>query len=575
MYCSKCGCEISENATFCGNCGNQIKKDIKPKKEFGLPKNFETILNFDFKKVLNKIIAYFTHFYVDYDSKLFKFATLIFLAMGIGAPLYVLIISFLRLDIYSLFPGASTVFEFLLYAVLFGIFAIPILKSKSKETIKKSNFLRIFWIVTFVLNVAVFFAGIKLYQYILYPNFASRIIEMLAIISTVLLLYKNKPKYPIVLVLSVLSFALSKSEFWFINLDIGLYKIWKTWDYLIKIFKMSSLGYIALSLILFVLVYVFPRKLSKWLVYVPSLLIISLRIIDLVKNFSFDDTIRLVIDICLVILVILFALSCSRAIEYKYTVENLEKSKKSVLKVSIVSVSTILIITVTYLLVSAIVCSKQINSGISKWKNQITEATLNSSEQWNSMNNDIFKYSSTKLVSQFVDEYNLYSTLEENRLTMERISICYSAYKSGNVNDEIIKDYSYINVDDSWSDDSILSVYYDKYLEMQPKIENVSVSARVDVDKGQIKVTVSNKNKMPITKCTVDCKFTIGFVESGYYTNNTEYGRGTKTITVENIDGNSEKTETISFNPDDYYESYGSYIIAFLMDKSASIISIE
>ena len=109
---------------------------------------------------------------------------------------------------------------------------------------------------------------------------------------------------------------------------------------------------------------------------------------------------------------------------------------------------------------------------------------------------------------------------------------------------------------------------------MQPDIGNVFVDAMVDVDEGKIEVKVSNKNKMPISKCTVECKFTILFVKAGYYSSN-EYGRGTKTITVKDIAGNSEKTETIFFDPDDYYNSYSSYIAAFLRDKSARVISIS
>ena len=79
---------------------------------------------------------------------------------------------------------------------------------------------------------------------------------------------------------------------------------------------------------------------------------------------------------------------------------------------------------------------------------------------------------------------------------------------------------------------------------------------------------------MPISKCTVDCNFTILFIESGSYSSN-EYGRGSKTIEVLDIAGKAEKTETITFNPDDYYDSYGSYLIATLMDKTVTLVSIE
>ena len=79
---------------------------------------------------------------------------------------------------------------------------------------------------------------------------------------------------------------------------------------------------------------------------------------------------------------------------------------------------------------------------------------------------------------------------------------------------------------------------------------------------------------MPISECGVDCKFTILFVEPGTYSDN-EYGRGSKTIVIEDIGGSSKKTKIISFNPDEYYDSYGSYIAAFLFEKSVNVAYIK
>ena len=120
----------------------------------------------------------------------------------------------------------------------------------------------------------------------------------------------------------------------------------------------------------------------------------------------------------------------------------------------------------------------------------------------------------------------------------------------------------------------MLSSYYKKYKAMQPSTENVSVTGAVDINNGEIRVTVENDNKMPISKCTAECSFTIMFIEPGSYSNQ-EYGRGTKTIEIEDIPGNDSKTETITFNADDYYDSYGSYITAFVWQKNTSITSIE
>ncbi len=565
-FCPNCGNEIGEGAEFCGNCGNKINRTAKANKPL------EIIGKIDFKGVLKAIKEYFLHFYVDYNSKLFKYAMIIFLAIGIGEPLFGAVSDILPFSISDLFTGAYSVFKFLMCGLLFGVFSILILKSKSKTTVKKSNFLMIFWIVSVALNFLVFLTESELYQYVLFSNYADNIIELLLVVSSAALIFKNKQKSPIVLIISALSFALSRSYMSTIKLYVGWYKIWKTNDYLIDV--LDSLRYIILVAVLFLLVYIIPRKVSKWLVYIPALAVIVVRFISLVDYFSFESIPEFIIDVCIIVMLVLFALSCSRKVEYDYIIETKQDAKKSALKVGIISASSLAGIVVTYLLVSAIVCSVQINKGIEKWKSMIVNAQLSSNAQWDLVSEDIFKYRCTKFVSQFVDEYSFYETLKENRLSMKRISVCYSEYQSGTVDDDIVEEYSYINVDESWENDSILSKYYSKYLEMQPDIDDVDADAYINVNGGEITVTVYNNNKMPISKCTVECDFTILFIEAGYYSD-MEYGRGSEIIEVENIGGGSKVSKTISFNPDEYYDGYGSYMMASLYEKGVGVISIE
>ena len=111
-------------------------------------------------------------------------------------------------------------------------------------------------------------------------------------------------------------------------------------------------------------------------------------------------------------------------------------------------------------------------------------------------------------------------------------------------------------------------------MQMKPDINNVSATGYIDVSKRKIEITVTNKNIMPISKCKINCTFTLLFVKSGTYSS-TEYGRGTKTIEINDIAGNSEINESVSFNPDDYYDSYGSYITAIVTEKRVTIDSIE
>ncbi len=570
MYCSNCGSKVNESENFCGNCGHQIASAQTPNKTLG------NIKNVDFKKTLYTLKEYFLNFRVDYESKTFKFAMLLLLSIGVGEPLYSIVP--LPTNVLTLFPGASTVYSFVLCALLFAIFAIFLLKSKNKQTGKRSDFLIIFWIVALVLNLLVFLASFNLYEYVLFSSYVSNGITILVSVCIVLLLCKNKPQSPVYLLLSALSFAFSNTSLWILKSDISLYNILKslnsdeTAKYFMEIISESK--YILLVLLVFLLAYIIPRKISKWLICVPTLSVIVLNFIDLVKNFSFTAVLDFIIEIGISVVFALFALSCSRETKQSDIVEAKENRRKSVLKIGILSVSVTAVIVIAGLLSSALVCSSQINSGIAKWKSDIVAGKLTDSNDWDSMNKDVFKYSCAKFAAPFVDEYSFYTTLKENRYTMKNISTCYTAYQNNRVTDDIVDTFSNISADETWANNSILSVYHKKYLEMQPVTEKITVRASVSVDHGKIEITVRNDNVMPISKCTVDCDFTILFIEASTYSDN-EYGRGTKTIVIEDINGKSEKTQTVSFDPDDYYDGYGSYILATLWDKSISAISIE
>ena len=570
-YCPKCGKEISDSAIFCGNCGKQInritEKDKHSKKIF-----YE---DFDFKCTLSKIKEYFIHFYVDFNSKFFNFALVLFLALGMGKSIYSLVYKALPQKAFELFSGAQKLYELLICSLLFGVFSVLIPKIKSKQNIRKSNFLIIIWIVMIGLNFLNFLAGYELYDYVLFDEYAEIIIKLLTVVFTALLLYKNKPRNPIFIIISSFSFALSISSISNIQMSINFYNIDKHLglDSADTIFYVIyCLRYIILVAVLFLLVYLIPRKISKWLVFFSSLSVIVLSVIEeVINNSAFIYIIlNLILETGIVAMFVLFALSCSRKIEY--IIENKVIAQICALKIGIISTSSIAIIVIAYLLISAIVCSMQINSGIKKWKTEIINGELTDSDQWNLMEEDIFKYTCDKFVSSFVYDYSFYKTLKEERRSMKRISLCYSAYKNGNV--DVVQEYSWMSVDESWANNSVLSSYYKKYKEMQPNIENVSVQAKVDVKNGEIEITVTNNNLMPISKCTVQCSFTILYIEPGMYSSN-EYGRGTKTIVIEDIDGCAKKTETIFFDPDDYYDSYGSYMMASVVDNSARVIDIE
>lgn len=545
-YCPNCGNEINENAAYCGNCGKHLNGENQNKAKSELVKSGVTNNSYG-SKIAARVKKYLLNYYIDYNSLAFAFAMIMFLTVGIGGPLYSIIYGLLPSNTIVLSSMPFSVYRLIIYVVLFVVFALLILKLKDNKTIKKSNSIRVFWLVTLILNILVYIAGASLYDYIFYSNFAQQIIKLLTVVSTVLLLYKNKPKYPIVLFTSALSFALIENGLSWFRTNLLLYKIYHTFDSFIDLFSTYSLGYILLTVVLFGITYFIPKKASKWLVIVPSIIVFIPALVNLFGIYSFKGIIHELINIiniiCIIVVLILFALSSSRKIKYDYIIVNKEKSKKSVVMVGVVSLISAAFITLSYLLISAGISTAYINNAIEKWNNKLTNGYILSVNEWNELNSDIFNpYYPSKIASHFIDKHYIYETLEDYRYSniFKNISECYTAYKSGVVDEDVANKYSKININESWADNPILSPYYKVYLEMKPDIKNVFASAQIYISAGKIYVTIENRNNMPISKCTVTCNFTIGFIESGYYSG-IEYGRGTKTITIENISGKDKK----------------------------------
>ena len=122
-FCPNCGNEINDDALFCGNCGNKTQNEAK------LNSSFKIGANLDFKRLINAMKDYFLNFYVDYNSKIFKFAMILFMAVGIGQPLYATVSIFLPENTFNLLPGASAVLKFLICFLLFAVFCVFILIS--------------------------------------------------------------------------------------------------------------------------------------------------------------------------------------------------------------------------------------------------------------------------------------------------------------------------------------------------------------------------------------------------------------------------------------------------------------
>ena len=166
-YCPNCGNEINENAAYCGNCGKHLNGENQNKAKSVLVKSGVTS-NSDGSKITARVKKYLLNYYIDYNSLAFTFAMIMLLTVGIGGPLYSIIYSLLPSNTIVLLSMPFSVYRLIIYVVLFLVFALLVLKLKDNKIIKKSNFIRVFWLVTLILNILVYIAGASLDDYILY-----------------------------------------------------------------------------------------------------------------------------------------------------------------------------------------------------------------------------------------------------------------------------------------------------------------------------------------------------------------------------------------------------------------------
>ena len=250
---------------------------------------------------------------------------------------------------------------------------------------------------------------------------------------------------------------------------------------------------------------------------------------------------------------------------------------------SIISVATAFVLILSGLIVSGAVTASYINKNIEQWTAfaKVGHSHNATQEHWDNFTSSIGKSDDLLLTKNFIswDDYENYELINENYSTMENIAICYKAY-SGNyfrdpLDDEIVSDIKSAGyrIDEDWQNNDILVGYYELYQEMQPSIDNVSVDVTINTNSDKIIVTVTNKNKLPLSSCTIDCDFTLLFVTDSSYSRN-EYCDGSRTITVEDIPANETKKIEIPFDPDAIYDGYDHYYFYSLWESDAEIVSI-
>lgn len=619
MFCSNCGKQINDGAAFCANCGQKVgvQNNIQPNvinqpvayNQQPTQKKQVQVLD-KAKGVFEKIKKFrLPRMNVDYSSKAFKFAMIILLSLELGD-----FITYL-LPLYS-----NSINRYLCYTIelavkilLFGIFTaaafLPLLKkARVAYRQKRSNVIAVLWGTLIIAKIVVVILSATMSDYKITNCFSNpmliiNIVNIALVITTLLYLFKNRTKNILMPIISILVWQLYADGLGglsYLKMIVSLatldYRIGEdtlfgaifAWNLEVLDFGMFA---IPILIILSIIIrYLFSHNTSKGIIISLCSFVFAVNMLDTVLNSS-DLDISYIFDyvdyIIYIFLIVLFALSFVKTKTSKN--ESLGKTSfKTVFKrgiiTSIISVATAFVLILSGLIVSGAVTASYINKNIEQWTAfaKVGHSHNATQEHWDNFTSSIGKSDDLLLTKNFIswDDYENYELINENYSTMEDIAICYKAY-SGNyfrdpLDDEIVSDIKSAGyrIDEDWQNNDILVGYYELYQEMQPSIDNVSVDVTINTNSDKIIVTVTNKNKLPLSSCTIDCDFTLLFVTDSSYSRN-EYCDGSRTITVEDIPANETKKTEIPFDPDAIYDGYDHYYFYSLWESDAEIVSIK
>lgn len=607
MFCSNCGKQINDGAVFCHECGQKVG-GVSVNQPVAInqpstPKKQVQVLD-KAKGVFEKIKKFrLPSMNVDYSSKAFKFAMIILLSLELGDSLEWMLLAYS--DTYYNFTVKSSLFSSILqliftiafFGVLSAIAFLPLLlKLRNKFCKNRSSIVAIccgtFAVVKIVFTVLS--EDYLIQKWFLEPTLITYIVEVLLVISIVIFLFKNRPKnilIPASLMLIHWLPAGVYSSFHWINLSINSVKL----NYLLDkatlaetildwSLEVLSSYYIPILIILFLITrYLFSHKTSKGIVIGMTVFVFIMDILDMVLNssFSLSSILGYVNYIARLLFIILFALSMIKTKAYENNVQE-KTSFKTVFKrgtiTSIISIATAFVLILSGLIVSGVVTASYINKNIEQWTAFAKIGHNATQEQWDEFTSSVSRSDNLLLTKNFIEyyDYENYEKIKENYNTMEDVVVCYNAYCKNSLNDEMISDINYIGnrINEDWQTDEILGKYYNLYQEMQPDIDDVYVSVQINTNTDKIIATVTNKNELPLSSCTINYDFTLLYVPASSYSD-IEYGDGSRTITVEDIPANYYKTVEISFDPNSFYDGYGYYHLYSVWKSDAEIVSIK
>lgn len=595
-FCYKCGKEIGDNVAFCGNCGTKImvnqqtveqpKSDKSKVEKTGL-KNF-------FKSIFSSAT-------IDYSSSVFKYGLIFLISIALAPPLSFCIKQFIFPEFVRTIDYLESIFTFgiiLLFFFVLSFFAFAPFLKKMRRSVssKKSSVLTVLWMIALILQFAFFFIGTNISQLIINDYLLITLIEygirILFAITSVLLIYKNRPQNHFVLFLIVATVWMGVEGRWFIsnvNFSTALYKSTVAFakidgesystDTMLQIIKMVSSSYFGIPILIvlgFIAVRIFSKKICKYITFSVVGLITIFDIIKSISNFSFDSLFSIVENIICVVGMTLFIIGIEHKKKEICVTCEVKKGKfLTNLKLYLISLGISVVLLFGAMLTSGIISSNYINKNIDEWINFVKSHAPHSESEWDDFSSELNRYKPVVMTNGFLKNKYDYETITENAYELEKIDVCYLAFiDEKSFSDEMASKYKYIDVLDWWADDDILSVFYNRYTEMKPSEERVTARCYLNSNNNTLTVKVENDNILPISSCTVEYSFTLYYVTTSSYSS-LEYGRGTKTVTVNDIDGKGTQEIEVSFNPDDYYDSYRSYITYMVYSDDVEIIGIE
>lgn len=224
---------------------------------------------------------------------------------------------------------------------------------------------------------------------------------------------------------------------------------------------------------------------------------------------------------------------------------------------------------------SGIVSAVYISNHVYDWEEKLLYPDMPESE-WSELDSEISRVRTTPFTKLFIssDQRDTYDTISENFSAFKTIALCYNRICRENkpLDENLQQDCRNISsrVDDSWWGKKIFGLYYQRYEEIKPSGEKISIfHSYAD---GEIQLTIQNNNYIPIYNCVLEVDFEFMYIKPESYSS-LDFYRGSETAEVDSVAANGTETVTIEIDPDDYYESYGSYFYASMRDSRVKLVS--